>query len=188
MATPTRSLTVRPACRDDVPALLGIYNDAILHTTAVYRYEPATLDEYVAWFDTKSRQQLPVLVAEDETGVAGFATFGPFRPWPAYVHTVENSVYVAPARRGRGVGTRLLKSLLIEARRRDLHVVVAGIDADNEASRRLHARFGFVQVAHFRQVGFKFGRWLDLTFMELLLGNGVEAADTTPQPPALPIR
>jgi phosphinothricin acetyltransferase len=175
MGTTPEQPTIRPARREDVARLLDIYNDAILRTTAVYRYEPATLDEYLAWFDAKQGQGLPVLVAEDETGVTGFATFGPFRPAPAYSRTVEDSIYVAAEKRGLGVGTRLLDSLLGEARRRNLHAVVAGIDADNEPSCRLHARFGFVRVAHFRQVGFKFGRWLDLVFMERILTDDSEA-------------
>ena len=98
--------------------------------------------------------------------VSGFASYGPFRPWAAYLYTVENSIYVAPEQRGRGVGTAILGRLIDIARSRGLHAIVAGIDATNEASLKLHAKFGFERVAHFRQVGWKFERWLDLMFLE----------------------
>jgi len=99
----------------------------------------------------------------------GFSTYGPFRPWPAYLHSVENSVYVHPKRRGQGIGKLLIPPLLERAQAQGKHAFVAGIDSTNEVSLRLHAHFGFGQVAHFKQVGFKFGRWLDLVFMEKLL-------------------
>jgi L-amino acid N-acyltransferase len=162
-------MRVRPATTNDAPVMLEIYNDAILKTTAVYSYEAVTLENRIEWLEGKARDGWPVFVAEDAGNVLGYSSYGPFRAWPAYVHTVENSIYVHPAHRGRGIGKLLIPPLLEAARSQQMHALIAGIDAENEASRRLHEHFGFEKIAHFREVGFKFGRWLDLTFLELLL-------------------
>ena len=159
-------IEVREAETADLDAILAIYNDAVIHTTATYDYEPRTADAQRQWLEAKRAQNFPVLVGIDAGVVSGFASYGPFRPWAAYLHTVENSIYVAPERRARGLGTAILGPLLEIARARGFHAMVAGIDATNEASLRLHAKFGFEKVAHFRQVGWKFGRWLDLVFLE----------------------
>jgi L-amino acid N-acyltransferase len=160
---------IRHATTDDASAMLEIYNDAILNTTAVYSYEPVTLENRIEWLEGKVRDGWPVFVAEDAGMVLGYSSYGPFRTWPAYLHTVENSIYVHPAHRGRGIGKLLIPPLLEGARSQQMHALIAGIDAENEASRKLHVHFGFEKVAHFREVGFKFGRWLDLTFLALLL-------------------
>jgi len=173
-------VTIRTAGRADVPGILDIYNDAVLHTTASYDDEPSTLEARLDWFDGKTRHGLPVFVAEDETGVVGWSAFGPFRPWPGYRYAVEHSVYVAASRRGRGIGTALLPPLIERAREMGMHAMIAGIDAANAPSIRLHARLGFERVAHFKEVGFKFDRWLDLVFMELLLGDGGGRPAPTP--------
>ncbi len=165
-------VTIRAAERRDVPGILAIYNDAVLRTTASYDDEPSTLAARLDWFAAKERHGFPVVVAEDEGDVVGWSAFGPFRPWPGYRYTVEHSVYVAAARRGQGIGAALLPPLIARAREMGLHAMIAGIDAANAPSLRLHARLGFEQVAHFKEVGFKFDRWLDLIFMELLLGEG----------------
>ena len=159
-------IEVREADMGDLDTILAIYNDAVANTTAVYDYEPRTMDTQEQWFASKRVQGLPVLVATDEAAVVGFTSYGPFRPWPAYLHTVENSIYVAPDRRGCGVGTRLLAPLVEIAETRGVHAMVAAIDATNAASLRLHQKLGFEKVAHFRQVGWKFQRWLDLVFLE----------------------
>lgn len=163
------TLVIRDARELDLAAMLAIYNDAVLTTTAVYDYIPRSREQQMAWFKAKQEQGLPVLVAEDDGAVAGFASYGPFRPWPAYLHSVENSLYVAPEQRGRGIGSLLLPALIKRAAERGLHTMIAGIDASNEASLRLHARFGFKRVAQFREVGWKFERWLDLAFLQLML-------------------
>lgn len=160
---------VRPAQETDLPQILAIYNDVIAHTTAVYDYYPHTLEMRAAWYRSLQELDLPVCVAEEQGRIVGFSSLSPFRKWGAYKYSVENSVYVASDRRGGGLGKRLLLPLIEAARRRQLHTIVAGIDAENESSIRLHRRFGFEEVAHFRQVGFKFGRWLDLKFLQLLL-------------------
>lgn len=162
-------IEVRDADEDDLPALLAIYNDIILTTTAVWHAEPHTLQMRQEWFALKREHGHPVFVAISGTEVVGFSTFGPFRPWHGYRFTVENSVYVAAAHRGKGIARLLLPPLINAARLLDIHAIVAGIEATNDASIRLHSRFGFEEVAHFKQVGYKFDRWLDLKFMELII-------------------
>jgi len=162
-------ILIREAREADVPALLAIYNHVILNTTAVYTYEAQTLEARQAWYADKIAAGYPVFVAEEEGKVIGFSSYGPFRAWPAYKYTIENSVYVTEEQRGKGVGKMLIRPLIDSARAKGYHAIIAGIDSANAASIRLHASFGFVEVAHFREVGYKFGRWLDLTFMELLL-------------------
>jgi L-amino acid N-acyltransferase YncA len=162
-------ITIRTACEADLPALLAIYNHVILHTTAVYTYEPQTMEARAAWYADKLKAGYPVFVAEEAGRVVGFSSYGPFRAWPAYKYTIENSVYVTEDQRGKGIGKLLIRPLIASARAQGFHAIIAGIDSSNAASIRLHGSFGFEEVAHFRQVGYKFGRWLDLTFLELLL-------------------
>jgi L-amino acid N-acyltransferase YncA len=160
---------IRAASEEDLPPILTIYNDAIANTTAVFHYRPHTLDMRRDWFNAKLADGHPVFVAVQDDDVVGFATYGPFRAWPAYKYTIEHSVYTAGHARRRGLGRALVQAVLAEATARDYHAVIGGIVADNTASLRLHEALGFVEVAHFREVGFKFGRWLDLKFLELLL-------------------
>ena len=170
-------ISIRNATAADLPTILEIYNEIILHTTAIYQYEIHTLEMREAWFEAKQQAGYPVFVAESEGVVAGFSTIGPFRAWQAYKYTVENSVYVDAARRGQGIGKLLLAPLIRMAKEMDLHAIIAGIDATNSTSIRLHESFGFEEVAHFRQVGYKFGRWLDLKFLELLLDGPERPVD-----------
>ncbi len=162
-------MIVRPATDDDLPAMLEIYNDIILNTTAVWHSEPHTLEMRKEWFRQRKEQGFPVFVAEDNGNINGFSSIGPFRPWSGYRFTVENSVYVAADSRGKGISKLLMQPLIDAARELKLHAIVAGIEAENEISIRLHKEFGFVEVAHFKEVGWKFDRWLDLKFMELVL-------------------
>ncbi len=161
-------MRVRVAGPDDLPAILAITNDAILNSTALFEYEARSLEQQRAWFDDKRAGGWPVLVADDG-GVAGFATFGPFRDRPAYATTVEHSVYVEGSRRAQGVGRLLVEALIAEARVREVHTMIGGIDASNAGSLAFHAALGFVEVGLLPQVGRKFGRWLDLIFMAKLL-------------------
>lgn len=167
--TGVTKIQIRDATDLDLPTILDIYNDAILTTTAVYQYEPHRLDMRRAWLREKQSAGYPVLVAEVESRVAGFGNLGVWRAAAAYKYTVENSVYVAKDLRGHGIGKRLLGALIDEARAMDRHAIVAVIDADNAVSIGLHEAFGFERAARFKQVGRKFGRWLDLVFMELVL-------------------
>lgn len=162
-------MDIRDAGSDDLPAILAIYNDVIATSTAVYSDTPATLDDRMAWWCARAGQGYPVLVATDATGVIGFASFGDFRSWPGYRFSVEHSVHVRQDCRGKGIGTRLMMPLIERATALGKHVMIAGVDADNAASLRFHERLGFERVAHFRQVGFKFGRWLDLVFLQRYL-------------------
>ena len=157
------------ASRADLPQILAIYNEVIRNTTAVYSDREVTLEDREKWFDAKMAQGFPVLIAADSSGVAGFGTFGEFRAWPCYRSSVEHSVHVRADARGRGVGRALLVQLIERARALQKHVMVAGIDADNRVSIGLHERLGFARAGHLHEVGFKFGRWLDLVFLERVL-------------------
>jgi L-amino acid N-acyltransferase YncA len=156
---------IRDATEDDLPAILAIYNHAILTSNAVYSETPATLEDRRAWLAARRAQNFPVLVAEDR-GILGFASFGEFRPWPGYAATVEHSVFVLEAAQRRGLGTALLQRLVDEARHRDKHVMIAGIDAENAASIAMHRNLGFTEAGVLREVAQKFGRWLDLVLMQ----------------------
>lgn len=164
---------IRPATRDDVPGILAIYNEIIENSTAVYALTPTTLGERQAWYDARIQGGYPVLVAAApgrDGEVLGFSSFGEFRgAWPGYRYTVEHSVHVRADQRGRGLGSRLLSELFPLALAMGKHAMVGGIDASNEGSLRVHERLGFQRVAHFPEVGHKFGRWLDLVFMQRFL-------------------
>ncbi len=164
-------ISLRTATSEDVPALLEIYNQIILHTTAVYQYNVHTLEMRTEWFLQKQQAGYPVIVATEDGVVLGFATYGPFRAWEAYLHTIEHSVYVKDGLRGKGIGATLLAALVTQAEKQGYHTMIAGIDATNEGSIRLHQKQGFEQVALFKEVGWKFDRWLDLVFMQKMLGN-----------------
>ncbi|MBS1916960.1 MAG: N-acetyltransferase [Bacteroidetes bacterium] len=162
-------IAIRLAKEADLPAILSIYNDVILNTTAVFEYKPHTLEMRKAWFDSKTKDGIPVFIAEENGRILGLSTFGPFRAWAAYKYSVENSVYVAAGERGRGVAKLLMPPMINAAKEKQMHVIIASIEATNEASLHLHKSFGFEEVAHFKQVGYKFGKWLDLKFLELIL-------------------
>ena len=160
---------ISAAVHTQLPEILAIYNEVIRNTTAVYSDAEVTLADREAWFDAKARQGFPVLVASDASGVLGFGTFGDFRAWPCYRHSVEHSVHVRADQRRRGIGRALVLALLDAAARSGKHVMIGGIDAENVTSIALHESLGFKVVGHFHEVGFKFGRWLDLKFMQRLI-------------------
>ncbi|WP_028241775.1 GNAT family N-acetyltransferase [Stutzerimonas azotifigens] len=163
-------MLIRHAHADDLPGILQIYNDAVERTTAIWNEQPADLDNRRRWLEERQQQGFPVLVAVDEQGqVCGYATYGPWRPHDGYRHTVENSVYVREDQRGGGIGRALMVELIAHARQAGKHVMVAAIESDNRASVHMHQQLGFIHVGQMRQVGCKFGRWLDLTFMQLIL-------------------
>jgi phosphinothricin acetyltransferase len=163
--------TIRDAAEADLPRILEITNQAILHTTAVWTLAPTTLPARRAWLEERTGRGFPVLVAEQNGDVLGFASYGDFRPWEGYRHTVEHSVYVHPEAQGRGVGRALLTALLAHAEGRGFHVMVGGIEAGNTASVALHKWAGFEEAGVLREVGRKFGRWLDLLFMQKMLAG-----------------
>jgi L-amino acid N-acyltransferase len=161
---------IRHATRADLPEILAIYNEAVANTTASYDYEPRSLEQRAAWFDDHVQNNLPVFVALTETGrVIGWSALSRFHDRAGYRFTTENSVYVAADQRGHGAGALLLSPLIGAARDLGLHAILAAIDAGNEPSLRLHARFGFERVGCLKEVGWKFSRWLDVVYMELIL-------------------
>lgn len=157
---------IRYATAADLPAILDIYNDAILNTTAVYDYTPHTLEDRTAWYETKKNAHIPIWVLEEDQLVIGFATFGPFRAWPAYKYTIEHSVYVHKDHRGKRLGTLLLQELIQYAEAKGYATLVAGIDGSNKASLVLHERAGFTNAGTIQKAGYKFGKWLDLVFYQ----------------------
>jgi L-amino acid N-acyltransferase len=166
MSIALASVSVRDACEQDLPGLTDIYNQVIAESTAVFSETAVTLEERTLWWQTRTAQGYPVLVASDAAGVAGFATFGDFRSWPGYRYTVEHTVHVRAGRRGSGVGRALMLELMPRAVALGKHMMIAGIDAANAGSIRFHERLGFVGVGVLREVGFKFGRRLDLQLMQ----------------------
>jgi L-amino acid N-acyltransferase len=160
---------ISPAVRAQLPEILAIYNEVIRTSTAVFSEAEVTLANREAWFDSKAALGFPVLVAADTTGVVGFGTFGEFRSWPGYRYSVEHTVHVRADRRRRGVGRALVSALLDAAARMHMHVMIAGIDAENVTSISLHENLGFKVVGQLHQVGFKFGRWLDLKLLQRLI-------------------
>jgi L-amino acid N-acyltransferase len=161
---------LRDASTEDLPGILALYNEIITRSTAVYALLPTTLEERRGWLHARAASGYPVLVAVREAQLIGFSSFGDWRgTWPGYRYTVEHTVHVQAEARGAGVGRRLLEALFPRARALGKHVMLGAIDADNHASIRFHERLGFVPVAHFREVGHKFGRWLDLVFVQKLL-------------------
>jgi L-amino acid N-acyltransferase YncA len=163
-------MKVRPAKREDLPGILEIYNDAVLKTTASYDYEPRTLEHRTTWFEERTKEQYPIFVVENEAKqVVGWSALNPFHTRMGYRFTAENSVYVAASERGKGIGKLLMEPLITGAKKRGLHAIIAVIDAENEPSIRLHAHFGFEKVGLFKEVGFKFDRWLNVVYMERIV-------------------
>lgn len=159
-------------------AILAIFNDAIIHSTALYDYKPRTLDMMVAWFDAKAKGNYPVIGIEHNSGeLMGFGSYGTFRAWPAYKYTVEHSVYVDARFRGQGIGKRLLQEVIAAAREQGYHTLIGVIDAANSVSIRLHESLGFAHCGTVRQAGFKFGRWLDVVFYQLILPTPAQPID-----------
>ena len=159
-------------------AILDIFNDAIATSTALYDYRPRPPASMAGWFDGKRAASFPVIGVEDAAGVlVGFGSYGSFRAWPAYKYTVEHSVYVHKDHRGRGIGRIVMAELIAAARQQDMHAMIGGIDATNAASMALHEKLGFKHVGTLPQVGFKFGRWLDLLFYQLLLETPTSPVD-----------
>lgn len=178
-------MQVRDAAPEHVDGIVAIYNDAVATTTAIWNETPVDAANRRAWLADRERAGYPVLVALDEAGtVLGYASFGDFRAFDGYRHTVEHSVYVRADRRGAGIGKALMQALIARARTLGKHVMVAGIEAGNAGSIALHERLGFARVGLMPQVGTKFGRWLDLALLQLVLDARGEP-DDRPDDPSL---
>ena len=163
-------MQIRDAHAGDIEAITAIYNDAVSNTLAIWNERTVDAANRAAWLADRQRAGYPVLVAIDAQGtVAGYASFGDWRPFEGFRHTVEHSVYVRADRRGGGVGKALMGELIVRARGLGKHVMVAGIEAGNTGSIALHKQLGFEEVGLMRQVGTKFGAWLDLAFLQLQL-------------------
>jgi len=163
-------MQLKPCTEKQLPEILDIFNDAILNSTALYDYKIRTMETMNAWYEDKLKGNYPVIGVFDENDVLmGFATYGMFRVRPAYKYTVEHSVYVRPDKRGMGIGKTLLKEIIAQAIEQDYHVMVGVIDASNTVSMRLHENEGFVLTGIMKEVGYKFGKWLDAAFYQLKL-------------------
>ena len=160
---------IREASEKDLKSILEIYNDAILNTTAIYAYKIQTLEEKKQWYEKKKQDGYPLLIFEESDRVLGFATFGPFREWPAYKYTIEHSIYVHKDYRNQGIATKLMKEIIKIANEREYATLVAVIDAANEVSIKMHEKIGFKYSGIVTKAGFKFGKWLDLAFYQLNL-------------------
>lgn len=162
------SVNIRPATFADLPVINDIYNHYVLHSTCTYQEEPESLAERQRWFNHHGEKH-PVIVALVENKLVGWCSLSPYYPRSAYRRTVENSVYVHPEQQRRGIGSALLQELIRAARHAGHHAIVALIDSEQSGSIALHTKFGFTPAGHLRQVGYKFNRWLDVIYLELIL-------------------
>lgn len=164
-----RTVLIRSATQTDMPAILEIYNDAVMNTTAIWNEHLSDLEGRKDWWRQRVESGFPVLTAQLSGRCVGYATYGHFRPNHGYKHSRELSIYVAATERGNGIATKLMQALEQHARDNAVHVLVGGIEATNTASIALHEKHGFRKVAHLEQVGRKFDRWLDLVLMQKVL-------------------
>lgn len=159
-------MQIRAAVVEDLAQITEIYNSIVLTSTAIYNDTPATLEERIAWWRARIEKAFPVLVAVEGDAVLGYASFGEFRSWPGYRFTVEGTVHIREGVRGQGMGRQLLAELIAAARAAGKHIMIAGVDSENEASLRFLRAAGFVPAGELREVGYKFGRYLNLSFLE----------------------
>jgi len=169
-------MNIRDASDKDLTNILEIYNDAVKNTYAIWNEKTVDLDDRKLWLNKHQESNLPVLIAEDNEGeILGYASLSEWRPFEGYKYTVENSVYVNSNKRGNGTGKALMLELIKRAKDLGMHAIVAGIEAENTASVKLHEKLGFKQAGKLDEVGIKFGKWLDLIFMVLLLEDDDKA-------------
>lgn len=156
--------------QEHAEAILAIFNEAILNSTALYDYKPRAIESMVSWFNIKNESRFPVVgIVDSEGKLLGFASYGTFRAWPAYKYSVEHSIYIHKDYRGKGLGRTLLEKLIMLATEQNYHVMVGGIDMTNLGSIALHEKLGFVHSGTIKQAAFKFGNWLDLGLFQLIL-------------------
>ncbi|MGO1298248.1 MAG: GNAT family N-acetyltransferase [Vibrio sp.] len=157
---------IRYATLQDVAAIVSIYNHAVEHTTATYDDTLHTVEQRLTWFERLTQAGMTILVFEADEHILGYAALEPFRPEPAYRHTVMHSIYIKPEAQRKGVGKQLLNALLIEAKQGNFVTLVAEIDGDNHASMRLHEHVGFTYSGKVVRCAHKFDQWLDLVFYQ----------------------
>lgn len=170
-------MIIREATANDIHAITDIYNDAVDNTVAIWTEEHTTPAARLDWLRALREGSYPVLVADIDGRVAGYAAAGPFRTFAGFRHTAENSVYVHPEFHGRGVGSALLSALIDACRNTTIHVLIAAIEANNTVSIALHEKHGFESTGIMREVGAKWGNWLDLNFMTLNLATHKKTAE-----------
>lgn len=159
-------MELRDAEPSDLPQILAIFNEVVLNSTAIYFHAPVELSNREAWFNARRSAGHPVIVAVEGDEVTGFGSFGDWRSSPGYAWTVEHTVHVRADRRRTGIGRAIVEDLIERARAAGKHVMLGGVDAENAASLAMHASLGFEPVAHYKEVGRKFDRWLDLVFVQ----------------------
>jgi phosphinothricin acetyltransferase len=162
-------ISLRPAAAEDLAAINDIYNHYVERSTCTYQEEPETIESRLKWFEEHRPDKHPVVVAVRDGKIAGWGSLSPYHSRCAYRHTVEISIYVHHELHRRGIGSAILADLIARARNIGFHAIIAAIDGDQAASITMHSRFGFIEVGHFHQVGFKFGRWLDVVYLERIL-------------------
>lgn len=166
------NMEIRDASSADMKGVTAIYNDAVEHTTAIWNEAKVDIENRLKWLEDRQRSSYPVLVAIGKDGtVLGYSSFGDWRAWDGYRHTIEHSVYVRADQRGKGIGKALMLALIDRAKELGKHVMVAGIEAKNTASIQLHEKLGFEHAGLLKQVGTKFDAWLDLAFLQLTLDS-----------------
>jgi L-amino acid N-acyltransferase len=160
------------------PAILEILNEAIANSTALYDYQPRTIESMTTWFQAKESGNFPVIGAISDHGqLLGFASYGTFRAWPAFKYSIEHSVYIHQNHRRQGIGLALMQQLIASAIEQQYHTIVGGIDMTNHSSIAFHNQLGFTHAGTIQQAGFKFGRWLDLGFYQLVLQTPEQPID-----------
>ncbi len=159
---------IRPATAADLPAISAIYNHSVRTSTCTFALEPETLAERQAWFGGRTAAH-PVIVADVDGEVIGWAALSTWNKRSGYDTTVEWSVYIRDDWQRKGVASVLLKELIVLAKAAGHRTIIGGVSADQTPSLEFHRRHGFVDVAHFRQVGYKFGQWLDVVYLQLML-------------------
>ena len=164
-------IPISAASSADIPAITEIYNRVIETSTAVFSDQPVSEDDRLAWLESRRERGFPILVARDAGQTVAFASYGDFRAWPGYRFTVEHTVHVAESHRRQGLGRRLVEALVEHGGHAGLHVLIAGVDAENEASLALHEALGFERVGHLREVAWKFDRWIDLVLLQRTLSG-----------------
>lgn len=164
-------INIRKATEDDLNSILDIVNHSILYSTSNYNYEIQTIENQIVWYNNKLKFNYPIIVAECDNKVIGFGTYGMFREKIGYQYTVEHSVYVTETFIGKGIGGLLLTELIKLAKSQGIHVMIGAIDATNHSSIAFHQKYGFEVCGTIKEVAYKFDRWLDLVFMQLILNK-----------------
>lgn len=162
---------IRHATEHDITSILQIVNYEILNSTVIYDYNERNLEQQTDWFKLKQKNNMPIIVAVNDNTIVGFGSYSIFRPWDAYKLSLEHSIYVDKDYRSQGIGKLLMIELINLAKKEGYHTMVAGIDTSNNRSIEFHKNFGFKEIGVFKEVGYKFDKWLDLIFMQLFLND-----------------